>query len=356
MSLTFLQKQAITPKHRLDWYRALAKIANDGLPLFDALDRMAVQFAKTNHPLTPLVQTVLLRIRGAGAAKLTDQRRTLGTELMGMVPDSEAMLIQAGESSGNVAAGFTNAAELVEAKGALTASMIGALLTPVAYIAGLIGLLMWFSIKLLPKFEGSRPRDLWPYQAQLLGSIADHVYWIAGGVAVVLTAATVLLVWLSPNWATETREQFDRHVFPFNLIASLYGASLLTSIAGYINAGIPFADAVKNIGDAASPYIEMQCSKLTMFMKSGKRPEDALLELSLIHPRYHWIISVYGMSADASLAYKTIAQEMVASVQQFVHVIFKRYLSNLILAMVGGTLFWIYSAMFGIASSGVKVL
>lgn len=351
MKLTFWQRAAITADHRKEWYRALGKIATDGLPIFDALDKMAVEFAKTKHPLTPMVKLVLLRLRGAGVSRPGQHRRTLGSELFGMVPDDEAMMIQAGDMSGRIATGLNNAAGLVETKGTLKASIVGALLKPVGYVLAMNGLLIFMSTKLLPSFEKNKPRETWPSRAQLLGSVSDHSFLIAGTVTSLMVGLALGLKWLVPNWTGDTREKFDRSVFPFTLIAAITGASFLTTLSGYISAGTPFAEAVKNVSGTATPYMQYQCGKLLDLMKRGRRPEDALCQLAIVPPRYHWIISVYAMSGDAAKAYQTIAEEMVLGVQAFVQRLFGYVISNLLLVAIGFMAFWIYGSMFDIALS-----
>ena len=355
MALSFLQRSAISGKVRGDWYRALAKTTRDGLPLFEVLDRMQVEFAKVKHPLDPLLKILLFRLRGGGAKNGDmDGRRTIGTELRSLVPVAEAMLIQAGVASGNMDMGLSNAADLVDAQGKLKGAVLAALTKPVGYLAALIGLLVFFSIKLLPQFELGRPRAQWPQEALLLGTVADNITWIAGGVVLFFVLVGVALSWLVPNWTGPRRDWVDRHIFPFTMIASLSGASLFTSLAGYISAGTPIDVAITNIRDSGSLYMRYQCQRVAAALRSGKRAEDALAELSIIQPRYHWIIKVYGLSGDASSAYKTIAREMTDRTQDFIAVLFDRVISNLLLLLVGATLIWIYLSMFGIANSGIK--
>ena len=157
MALTRMQRWSISGKHREDWYRALGKTANDALPMFEVLSRMEAEFAKIRHPLAPLVKDLLWRLKGGGSASRANAgRRTLGTELRGLVPDAEAMLIQAGVLSGNMSAGLFNAADLVATQGRLKGAVIGAMLKPVGYLGALVVLLIFFSVSLLPKFERGR--------------------------------------------------------------------------------------------------------------------------------------------------------------------------------------------------------
>jgi type II secretory pathway component PulF len=356
MALTYLERSAITSQHREEFYRIMAKLAADGLPSYEVLNHLGREFKRIKHPLSPLIIHVMLGLRGGGGASSGNgsqgRRSTVGSMLMGLVPDSEAMLIQSGESNGLIAAGYENAADLIAAQREIGASIKSALAKPFGYLVALVALLLFFGLKLLPSFERTSPRASWPADARVLGSIADNVYWITGSLVGAVILVAVALAWIVPRWDGELRNAFDRKVFPFTVISSVYGASLLTSLAGYINAGTPFVNAVQHIRTIANPYMQMQCTLLMNAMKKGKTPEEGLIQLSLLPVRYHWVISVYGMSSHAGQAYKEIAREMLRLVKNRLYFIFDSVLKNLLMAIVGGMLFWIYLSMFSISTAG----
>lgn len=355
-TLTALQRMSISAKHREDWYRALSKTSQDGLPLFEVLERMEREFGKTKHALTPLLRVLIFRLRGNGPSggRSKDGRRTVGTELQDLVPSGEAGLIQAGLMAGNTPVGFQNAADLLATQGRLKGAVMAAMAKPVGYLAALVVLLIFFSLKLLPKFEEGRPRSIWPSEAQALGWVADNITWVAGGIILSFVGAVMFVTVIAPKWTGPRRDWVDLRVWPFTMLAALNGANLLTSLAGYIGAGTPFNDAINNIKESANPYMKAQCERLIRMTKEGMRAEMALTKLSIVQPRYHWIIAVYGLSGDATAAYKTIAREMVESTQQFITNLFDRVISNVLLLVVGVVLFWIYASMLGIADAGVK--
>ena len=149
----------ITAQHRAQWYLSLAKLARDGIPLFDAIQGIEREMSLTRHPMAPLLRCVLLGLRGEdrddalakGASSIdlkgafkasgskgggdalhrgTSLRPTLASQLRGLVPDNEAMLIQAGDVSGKLALGLENAAKLLSAKQALERTLQSALIKP----------------------------------------------------------------------------------------------------------------------------------------------------------------------------------------------------------------------------------
>lgn len=350
MKLTFLQQLQITGEHRRKLYGTLAKVATDGKSWYSALEVMGSEFTRNKHPLAPMAKIVMLRMRGAGVNKVGQAKRTLGTELSGMVPDDEAMLIQAGETSGDMAAGLINAAELVQAKNRLKTAIWKALVKPVGYFLALMAVLIYMSFKLLPKFEAVRSRDKWGEDGQLLGQIADNVTWIVGGSVGLVIALVVAVQWLVPLWTGNSREKADRYVFPFTLIAEINGASFLKTMAGYIASGTPFSEAIKNVAATATPYMRWQCHLLMDMMRRGKRAEEALCQLSIVPNKYQWIIKVYAMSEDAAKVYEDIAEELTNNVEAFVNKLFG-YVGTAMQFAVGLIVIWIYGGLYDIAGA-----
>lgn len=350
MKLTLLQRVLISGDHRQKLYGALAKVAADGKSWYAALEVMGTEFVLVKHPLAPLAKIVLLRMRGAGVSRPGQSRRTLGSELAGMVPDDEAMLIQAGEMSGKMSAGLTNAADIVTAKGRLKRAIFSALTNPVGYFIALMAVLIYISTSLLPSFEKTKPRANWTDDALLLGTVSDHITLIVASCVLVLVASAAALHWLVPRWTGKVREFADRHIFPFPLIAEINGASFMKTLAGYIASGTPFSEAVKNVSVTATPYMQEQCVKVMDLMRRGKRPEEALCQLAIVPPKYHWIIKVYAMSEDAAKVYEDIANELTKNVEVFVTTLFG-HVGTAMKFAVGMLILWIYGALNDIATS-----
>lgn len=348
MPLTLLQRIRITAKTREDFYRALASTAVEGLPQGEVLDRLRKNFAKTKHPLLPLVTEVLGRIRGKRGGSRAELK-TFGTEISGFVPEAEALLIQAGEASGKISEGLLNAADYIVTKGRIRSAISEAMVKPLIYIVAFMGLMLFFSIKLIPQFEKAKPRHLWPEQAQSLGYFADHVIIYMSGAAIAVIALMVGMLQASKHWTGASRDTADARIPPFTLIAQIQAANLLSSLAGFIGAGIPFSDAVAQVRQGATGYMRWQCDRLMAMMRKGKRPEESLSMLPMINPSYHWIIDVYGMGSDASRAYRVIANEMLEKTLAKISLVFSQVISNICLAMLAFGVVWVYSSMMSIA-------
>lgn len=350
MKLTVLQRFKIKADHRHKLYETLGKVADDGKSWYTALEVMGAEFGRTKHPLAPMVKIVLLRMRGAGVSKGGQAKRTLGTELAGMVPDDESMLIQAGETSGNMAAGLANASALVETKGRLMSTVWKGVSKPMGYFLAVIAVLLYMSITMLPKFEAIRPRDKWGEDGQTLGMVADHVTLIVAVSLSLIVGAVAAIRWIVPLWVGNSRRIADSYVFPFTLIAEINGASFLKTLAGYIASGTPFSEAVKKVSMTATPYMRSQCSTLMDLLRRGKRPEEALCQLTIIPPKYHWIIKVYAMSKDAAKVYENIADELTKNVEAFVNTLFG-YVGVAMQVALAFIVIWLYGGLYDIAGA-----
>ena len=384
--LTLWQRVQITSSLRLEWYLVLAKLSKEGLPLYDTLKIMHLEFKRLGHPLFPLVSLVLLGLRGedwgqrqmenqkqsqtqwlmqlqmqlqmqrplsglSSAQISTTRRRTLGSELRPHVPISEALLIEAGDMSGRLHLGLESAAQLLSQRLSLYDRVLKALLRPLGY-----GLLMWvlmlfLSLKILPEFERTRPKVNWPREALELAWVCDHVLlgsWIMASLLVVLGLG---LMWFLPEGTPRIRAWLDRWIWPFQLYASFQGACFLLALSAFIQAGSGFTQAVQSIHLTATPYMAHQCKALLHALKMGKTPQVALCELSILHPKHHWLILVYGLSQDTPKAYERIAKEIFLSVDRWLMGVLGHVLGHVMLFLVGVMVCWIYWAMFEIVEA-----
>ncbi len=363
-TLTLWQRLQITSAVRLEWYLVLAKLSKEGLPLYDTLKIMHTEFSRLRHPLLPLVNVVLLGLRGQevkartglrrGQNPLhsdTGRRRTLGSELRAHVPISEALLIEAGDMSGRLHLGLESAAQLLGQRLSLFERVVKALLRPMGYGLLMLVLMVFLSLKVLPEFEHSRPKLNWPKEALELAWICDHVLWGSFALGALLILVVLGLMWFLPQGTPRSRAWLDQWVWPFQIYASFQGACFLLALSAFIQAGSGFTQAVQSIRSSASPYMAAQCKALLHSLRMGKTPQEALCQLRILHHKHHWLILVYGLSADTPRAYERIAKEIFLSVDRWLMGVLGHFLGHVMLLMVGIMVCWVYWAMFEIVES-----
>ncbi|GEM_PF-817453 len=305
------QNLQITAKHRREWYTAMTRTLGDGKSLFVILERLGGEYNRTKHPLGPLIRELMARLSGAGSASRGGARQTVGSDLLGLVPTIEANLIDAGEASGDLAIGFQRAAEHLGKMQALRAEIMGPLKQPVILVAFILGVLVFFSYQILPSFDSIAPRARWPGYSQNYGALADHAIAVSLGLVGVLAGAALWFARAAANWTGVNRARADRYVFPFTLLAQVNTAALLTSLAGFVGAGVKFDVALNQLASSSNRYMKTIYGHLKGSMRDAAKPEDALCALHIVDRSYHWLIKIYGDSSDFAGAMRRISEEVI---------------------------------------------
>lgn len=353
--MTWKQRLRITSKLRVEWYETMAQMCADGFAVADSLADMQAEFSKINHPMLPVVRELLLRLRGSGTGRKftgnsSAQSRTLGTELNGLVPTNEALLIESGERAGNLELGLRQAAEYVTAKNQLGSEVKTALLGPAQLLMILLGILIGFSIYIFPNLEGISPRSRWPAMARRYAALADSaipltLLIVVGGVLLALG-----YMWLIKNWKGSTRDKFDKYLWPFTTTARLNSAAMLASLSGFVNAGVPFSKAIDYLAGSSDPYMADVYARLAIDLRKGSRPAVALINCHIMPESFHWKIAQYGKSSafDRALASmsRTFIQHAIVNTKAIFSII-----SFLFKLMIVGFAAWTMASMFGIFGS-----
>jgi len=339
---------------RAEFYRAMADSASQGLPQLEVL-RVLRSSLSEQSPLYILVNVVEDRVRGISDAAGGSGYRSLGSVLVGLLPDMEVSMIAAGESSGEVDKGWRNAASFAVRQDQQKKAILKALIQPAGYFAALCGLLLYFSFKLLPGFAQHRPRDTWPPLAQNMGWVADHVLWIVGAVV----GFAILMIygyrWLALNWIGDKRPAADRRL-PLSLAANASGAGFMLAIASFMGAGVPFSEALRTIKATANRYLTWQIEQLEEDLHAGKRPEVGLIGCSFIPKDIHWRITLYAMASSGGMAaaYERIANDMAQSAESKQLAAIST-LNLIMFAVMGFSILLIFGTLAGIATAGMEM-
>jgi type II secretory pathway component PulF len=335
----------LTGPLREEWYRAMSDALARDTPLFALLSKHEEDFARSGDPRLPLVRELRMRTKGFGEGGASKGPRNFGTDMQGLVPETEAMLIQAGVASGRTPEGLKRAADLLGTQGRLWKSVLLAMAQPALLIVALLVLLVYVSLAVLPKVMKGKSTAGLPLFAAIYAWIADHILWVAGSCSLLLIAACTTVIYLAPRWVGPARAFADRSVFPFTMIASINGASFLTSLGGFIASGIPIKAAITSVRACANPYMRWQCDLIRSNLDTGDRAEVALAKSTLLHVRYHWLVATYGMSGDATEAYERIAAALTQAIERFVQRLFSGVVNPILKIMVVMFVIWTLSAI-----------
>lgn len=352
--LTWLERIQIGGLQRQEFYLALAQTSSDGIKVHDVLQDMATEFTKSRDPMLPVVQHMMDRQRGGrrpNGAKSSST--TVARNLTGLVPETEVILVESGETSKGLDVGFRQAARFIERMGSLRAAVTKPLIEPALLFIGIVLVMILMSYMVLPGYKQLAPREKWPVYSAWYGTLADNVLIVAGVSIGVMVTFLWTWSWLQRNWTGEWRIFADRYIFPFNLAANVEASALLTSLVGFVEAGVQISTALERLAQNATPYMKWVYSLMHHQLSSGVSPAAALKSLHIMPTKIHWRFAVYGRTNNFEYALETIAQNLIDTTIRKTTGIFA-WVSLALKLMVAGYVLWTVTALFGITLAAKK--
>ena len=157
---------------------------------------------------------------------------------------------------------------------------------------------------------------------------------------------------LSRKWTGGIRESLDRNIWPFTGTAQLNSAAMLASLASFVKAGVPFAEAIETLGRSSGPFMKGVYAVIAQELREGKRPHDALVKAHIVDVRFHWLLKLYGQTSDFSGSMSRLSTMFIdAAIKRTTQVF--NVISFLVKLAIVAFVAWTMATMFGIVG-GVK--
>lgn len=302
-------------------YLKLAKLLSNGVQIIEALETMRarrVSLKSAKDPLAVALSEWLRRMRNGSR---------LSQVMAGWTGDDEAMLISAGEQSGNLEEALLSTADVMEAKKKIKSAVVGGLAYPGFMLLIAFAVLMLFSFKIIPQFSAIVPYEKWHGLAKTMIDFANFTrQWMA------LIAGLPVLVgiafWMSlPRWKQGLRVHFDRWL-PYSIYRVLHGSTWMISFASLVSAGVRTEDALEKLQERASPWMRVRIQACLRGMRSGLNPGDALAKSGYGFPDVEIIddLGVYarlsGFDAALAILGKEWITESVERIQTLMNGVF----------------------------------
>lgn len=285
-------KLAFGPKARAEFYALLQAFVADAVPLFDAVRDVHEGYVASGSAKRLITERILGGARGASGSV-----RRMSESMAWCASPAEVLALDAGEQAGTVALGLQTARDVALRNAQLLKSIVGRLLYPIGFLAGLVGLLIFVRSELIPLFTDLLPRAKWPRMPSILGTITDFV---PVGLPVAIGCVCVYLVVFqvtASRWKPgPVRRQFDRYVFPYTVYAQANLAITLTGLSALVGAKVSFGSALERIRDTSTPWLRAQLDGVILSLRNGEREGDALARLYGGQER--WLISAYGKRSN----------------------------------------------------------
>lgn len=318
-----------SPKARAETYEMLAALVKNGKPLTSAIAQIRDRFIKKKRPGASLL--------AAWSASMS-HGKTLAEALRGYVPDTESVVIAAGEASGEMHGAFLNAASVARGSAEMRATVVNEMSMPAILILMLIGLIVGFATQVAPDLVKSIPLQFYtPVQRSLFKFSALVRDWYVVGLLLVL-ALTVCITASIPRYVGHLRGKLDQ-LPPWSVYRAYSSASFMISLSALIRSGVPIAEAIRFIRAKSSIWSQGHLGIMLNKLRSGHPPGDAM-DTGMLTDRTADLIALYSETADFHNAMSSIGAEAITDGVQSIR---KKavVVRTVCLVTVGGFVLWI---------------
>jgi len=284
--------------HRAVFYEDLAEAVFEGDPLADRIEELAARAADERDVQAPLFQLWFDRMDDC----------SFSDALSGTVPESDLMIIQAAEESGDLVTGLTFTAKVIAA----TTTMRKVIRQAIAGFIGLsalqIVLLMGLSFWGIGLIEAIVPPNAWPWLGLQLKALANFITESGATLSICLIVIAIVYIWSLRNWYGRARNQFDKYVPFYTVYRDFTGAMFLVSLAALMKNGKALNDALEVLSERASPWLLWHIREIQFRLDYETESAGYAFRTGMFDRRLTWRIIDFGKRAGADFA---IAMEKV---------------------------------------------
>lgn len=221
---------------------------------------------------------------------------TFADALEKWVPTNEAMSIRAGMESGNPVGGMKNTIDSVGAASEMKSVIFNKLAYPTVLIFAFIGLIYFFSIRVIPSIAEVLDPSLWPDDSKSVYSLAMFVHDSGIYVGLGLVALCIVVIRSLPRYTGWLRKYLDMFP-PYSFYKTFHSANMLISLAALMRSGVPFVDAMTQLAEHSDPFMQDHLEKMITNLADGLSLGEAM-DTGLLSKEM--MVSVHMMSNNAN--------------------------------------------------------
>lgn len=276
----FLYKFAVQfefgSEQRYKFYVKLSQLLGNGVPLDMALQQ---------------IQRISQRNRGSIMTSVYGKWRNniangmnFGQCLAQYIPNSEAILIETGASSGRLVEALKNASDSIAQQSKVKKAIITAAAYPGLLVCMLIAALLLSSYKVIPTFEEIIPVEDWQGISYMVAMVASFIREYTFLIFLGLVLSIFLIGYTMPRWVSKSRLFFD-NIPPWSLYKMWQGSSFLLAISSMMGAGVKLDEvSLGRIAKQSDPYLRQRIRALIRFITAGENLGEALFKAGYKFP------------------------------------------------------------------------
>ena len=283
---------------RAEFYEELAEALEDGDPLAQRIEELAARAATERELQAPLLQLWYHRM----------DDRSFSEALEGTVPESDLMIIQAAESSGDLVTGLRFTVKVIEAFAIMRRTIRLAIAGFIGLTSVQIALIIGYSFYGVDLIEQIVPVKEWPWLGLQLKAVATFVTSDGAITLGGIVALSAIYGWSLRNWYGSIRVGFDNYVLPYTIYRDFSGAMFLVSLAALMKNGVDLNPALDNLAERASPWLLWHIRQIQLRLDYESESAGRAFATGLFSRKLTWRIIDFGERAGSNFA---VAMEKV---------------------------------------------
>ncbi len=260
----FLRRMAFGTAYRVGMYDMFEQLLANKVPLDRAIALLQEQEIRRSGR-----RSTRNKVFRYWRQKL-DDGVNFGVAVRGILPESEAMIIEAGAQTDRLGECFGYARQMVEGNQRILGAIVASTAYPVALFVSSGLALYGAAIELIPNVATVLPLDQWVGLAAIMAAIS--IYLRDFGTETVIGILTVIgLIALSmPRLTAQVRIKLDR-IPPWSLYRLYQGAAFLLAISALQASGVRIDGIILDrIGKGRSPWLTQRIRALRKQIISGE--------------------------------------------------------------------------------------
>ena len=335
----FILKITLGTGTRMSLYRKIASFLDEGVPLHDILKQLSIQYKKIKDSRHKLLSEW---------AKSLESGNSLSTTMLEWVPPSEAMIIRAGEKSGELSNAFHNAVIATESAQAMKSTIISSMAYPIALLLMLGGLIYMFSTQAVPQLVAVKDPDTWPDMSRSLYDMSMFVqtkWWaVLLGIGVLGAAIT----WSMSRMTGKVRTHFDK-IPPWSIYRIFQSSIFMISVSAMMRSGTPIVDSIKEMRSMSNNYVSEHLRLILMKLNAGE-PIGKSMNQGFLSKETGIDIEIYGELSDLQKSMERIGAKSIENAIETIKLA-SAAVKNMVLIGLGFYIAWVYYAFFTLTQS-----
>jgi type II secretory pathway component PulF len=336
-------KVQFTANARLRIYRKISKMLGNGLPLLKVLEDLEARASHNGRKPHEALAIVLAEWR-----RTVQNGGLLAEGMSSWVPQSEQMIILAGEQAGRIEHALDSVARVVVASRKIRSSIASGVTYPCMVLVMVFTYIYLFGTRVIPQFAAlSDPRG-WHGAARSLYLMSEFTQHAMLPVVALFTAFCALVGWSMPNWNGRLRVPLDR-LPPYSLYRLVVGSGFLMAFSSLQSCGFTVEKSLMRLGIKAAPWLRARIDDTLFGVKSGLNAGEALRATGYRFPSFEIVedLCIYSQYSGFAQALELLAAEWLDEGVEVVGAQM-RVLNGMAIVLLALVIAWIVTGFFGI--------